>query len=739
VLRNRSEIGLAVVTLALCLGAASHARAADTFAWTPAGDPAVARGREVARRFDLLNLTEVTVEVDNAFSAANREALATAEQRLAEAPGIRRVFGPARLLELTVDGTGKASARPVLSRGTSESDGEAARQRVVRRPDALGWYLSADGRLVRFLIDTGDFAHVRGAVGAALAASGLGLVQPPVGDGLAARALWPDPRTRGARWLPAALVAAWVLFIVIAGFKARPLTGRFSRVGAFGVLAASALGAGALFVTVPVAGVRLVGAAAAGVAAAMVLLGLVLERRRGPRSGGWYRFPRPPWPVVLLALAPLCAFGLLIPRLRVGTHQWSEAPLLFVSVRADLDQPVVLREVQRLTDFLRAQPGVANAWSVADLFMGVETAGEEASRIPPDADDVRQVLVQARMDPAVALELSADHREALIGIRFEDEDPTDRLDLVDRLTLYLVAELRSWLLRVDLRGPELPAPARGVARGLLASDTRERVLRICARSGRPLSAAEALSVERVARQAAAIPTADPARLKTEIADDMRDFVGRYPVPLHVSEQARLVDELAALPDDASAGEVGAIVTLMYGERLSERVLADTAEILWNRMRAVHWRHTARINFHEMLYGAELPTEGVLADEVRGATLEGMGPVVGIPVAPGSSAALRIDAAVVGGAAHDRALSEAFTDGLRGNLAVVVAALGVLLLLVGGISGLGWLPLAFAPVAAAAITPAFLREPIGLWSLSFFAGALAAGALIAAAFAARRRP
>jgi hypothetical protein len=724
--------------LAAGLGAGRAARAADTFAWTPAGDPSVARGREVARRFDLLNLAEVTVEVDNAFSAGNREALATAEQRLAEVPGVRRVFGPARLLELTVDGSGKANARPILSRGTSESDGEAARQRVVRRPDALGWFVSADGRLVRFLIDTGDFFRVRGAVSTALAASGLGQVLPPVGDGLGARALWPDPRTRGARWLPAALSAAWVMFVVIAGFKARPLTGRFSRAGAVGVLLAAGLGAAAPFIMVPVAGVRGVGAAAAGAAAATVLLGLVLERRRGPRLQGWHRFPSPPLPVLLLALLPLCTFGLLAPRLRVGTHQWSEAPLLFVSVRADLDQPVVLREIQRLTDFLRAQPGVANAWSVADLFMGVETEGQEASRIPADADDVRQVLVQARMDPAVALELAPDHREALIGIRFEDEGPTDRLDLVDRLTFYLTAELRSWLLRVDLRVPELPVVTRGLAKGLLASDTRERVLRICARSGRPLSVAEMLSVERVARQAAAIPTAEPARLKTEIADDMRTFVGRYPVPLRASEQVRLVDELAVLPDDTTVGDVRAIVIGAYGERLSERVLVDTADILWGRIRDVRGRHTARINFHEMLYGAELPTEGVLADEVRGATLEGMGPVVGIPVAPGSSAAFRIDAAVVGGAAHDRALSEAFTDGLRGSLVVVVAALGVLLILVGGVRGLGWLPLAFAPASAAALTPVFLREPLGLWSLSFLAGALAAGAVIAAAFAARRR-
>src|SRR5262249_54018553 len=57
--------------------------------------PAVARGRQVAARFDLLSLAELTVEVDNAFAAGSREALATAEQRLAEGPGVRRGVGPA--------------------------------------------------------------------------------------------------------------------------------------------------------------------------------------------------------------------------------------------------------------------------------------------------------------------------------------------------------------------------------------------------------------------------------------------------------------------------------------------------------------------------------------------------------------------------------------------------------------------------------------------------------------------
>jgi hypothetical protein len=739
---GRSQFGALALTLGallvdLLFGAAP-ARAADTFAWTPAGDWAVARGREVAERFDLLHLVEVTVEVDDAYSATNREALAAAEQRLAAVPGVRRVYGPSRLLDLSLDASGRATARRVLARGTSETDNEEARQRIVRRADALGWFLAPNGREVRFFVDVDDFRRARAGIAQALAASGLGLVPPTSGDGLRARPLFPDPRAGGAPQLPAAFAAAAVVFIVLAGLKARPLMGGFSRGRALGVTLAAAVGAAAPFAFVPVRGVRIAGAAAAFAAAAAVQFGLMFEVRR-KRPVAWNHFRRPPALVFLLAVATVGAFAAVAPRLRVGTHQWSAAPLGFIDVRADGDSPVVLHEVQRLVEFLRAQPGVASAWSAADVFAGTQIEGEEASRVPADAGDVRRLLAQARTDPAVALELSADHREALVVVRFDEEgeESTDRLDLAGRLETYLGAELRGSLVPVDLRAGAVPLVTRGVAKGLLAVDTSKRVVSICARSGRPLTATETQAVERVSRQAAALPTADPGRLRAELAADVRDFIVRSPVPLHASEQARVVDALAALPDDATTNDVARVLAATYGERLSERALADTAAIVAQRMTAVRWRHTARINLHEMIYGADLPTDGVLADEVRTATLEGMGPVVGIPVPRSTPAALHIDAALVGGVAHDRALSDAWLSGLLRGVKYAVGVWAVLLVLLGGLGALAWLPLALAPAAAAALAPALVREPVGLWSLSLLAGALAAGAVVAAAFAARR--
>src|SRR5262249_43582086 len=141
------------------------------------------------------------------------------------------VFGPAGLLDITADARGNTSARKVLARGGGaaqtagpeyEGEGEAARQRVVRRGDALGWVLTENGRRVRLYGDTDDWQRVAAGVTNALAASGLGLA-PTSSGGLDALPLWPDPRRRW-RLLPIGFSVAWTLLAVVALRRARALT-----------------------------------------------------------------------------------------------------------------------------------------------------------------------------------------------------------------------------------------------------------------------------------------------------------------------------------------------------------------------------------------------------------------------------------------------------------------------------------------------------------------------------------
>jgi hypothetical protein len=655
---------------------------------------------------------------------------------------VRAVYGPSALLDISVDGVGKTRARPVLARGASESEGEAARQRVVRRADALGWFVSENGRRARFLVDTDDWRRVAPGVTTALVSSGLGLASESETP-YEVRPLWPDPRRRN-RWLPMELAAAWVFFALVAAARARIAPPEGSGARGIAPVLAVALAAAAPFALVPVWGIAGLGGLAAAGAAVVVLL----QRARPgalavvgvPAPGGAGPAAARPSLVLCAAAAAMVFAGIALARkLRITTSQWAAAPMFFVSVRADFDEPVVLREVRRLADFLRAEPGVANAWSAADLFTGVTFEGDEASRIPDDAEEVRRVLVQARNDPAVRLELAGDHREGLVAVRFDGDPNVDHQDLVDRLERYIDAEMRHAIVHVDVDAPGTSPATRAFGQGLLALDARERVLRISDRSGHALGPAEALSIERVARQAATIPAADPARLDLEVAETVRDVIARHPFPLPPAEATRLVGAIKALGEGATVPAIELAVASAYGPHMPDPVLRATALTLARRVTAVRRRLIARANFRDMLTGADLPTEGVLADEVRGATAEAMGPVVGVPVSRDVPSAYTLDAMPVGGAANDRALSRVWNRALPAGVASAAVLLAILLVWVGGLPGALSLPLALAPLALAVAPAALLGEPVGLPTVSFFGGALAGGAALATSATLARAP
>ena len=168
------------------------------------------------------------------------------------------------------------------------------------------------------------------------------------------------------------------------------------------------------------------------------------------------------------------------------------------------------------------------------------------------------------------------------------------------------------------------------------------------------------------------------------------------------------------------------------------MLSRKAASMHDWLVAARVRNSARVNFREMLYGADLPTEGVLADEVRAATRDAMGPIVGVPILPGAPGARYLDAMAVGGAANDRALSLFLPPGIRWGGVLGTAVVALLLLASGRGRGLLWLPVGLGPVAVAVIVLALTRDPVGMAFVAFIAGALAGGVAWAVSLAARRR-
>src|SRR6185503_14386062 len=149
---------------------------------------------------------ELTLQVNNAFTAQNRRAIARTQGLIAAIPGVRGVVGPAGLLALSTDEGGHVvAAGPLLGGGPDEAAAEAVRQRLIRRADAIGWFISRDGTEVRLQIEADDFPAIQGAVASAAASSGLVLLS----GGAPAVALWPVPGdTPGplGPWAPLVLV-----------------------------------------------------------------------------------------------------------------------------------------------------------------------------------------------------------------------------------------------------------------------------------------------------------------------------------------------------------------------------------------------------------------------------------------------------------------------------------------------------------------------------------------------------
>jgi hypothetical protein len=756
------------------LGGVAHA--GDPFAWMPPRSPALVRGRQVADRFDLLATWEVSVEVDNVFSAGNRRAITGFQRQLAALPGVRRVLGPSGLRGVAVDSAGNVMTHPLYDADFREPDpeaeSEAIRQQFARRADAAGWFISGDGATVRFLVDTLEPKRLQAISFGTL--EGLRSPSPPRAisfgtlegsraprDGattaepfpphaihsslpLSFAPLFPDPRDDALTWAPLVSVAASIAFLWLLGAPAWRSAGTLSLRGMVAVGLAAGVGAFSPFALAALAPVRSLGARAAAVAVGTAALALLLDWAAHRRAGPAGRRPlrAPVFAVVVALLVAGAGFAAVasgrLGRLRLATQQWRAAPLLFVSVRADIDQPVVLRELRRLTEFLRGEPGVATAWSVADLFDAVDQPGDDPSRIPDSPDDVRRLLSQMHADPAVRLELSGDHREALVTIRLDAEAEVAGAAVLDRLARYLDGDLRAALLRVDLREAG-PAATWALARGLLANDAAERIQRICALAGRKLGDAERRSIERVARRAALIPIADAPKLHAEVAAELRAFLRLRAPPMRAAERDRVATALAGLDADWSVAAIWAALGNAFAPGHPPAALGALVPALARQLGAVRLRHAGRIYEREMLAGASLPSDGNLADEVRAATREAMGPVVGLPVARATPGAFLLDAVVVGGAANDRELSAAWAPGLRSGAIAGAAGLAIILLLVAGLRGVLWYPFALALPAAALILPALTREPVGALFVGYLAGAAAAGGVLATSLAARHRP
>ena len=738
--------------------------AAGERAYAPPDSAETRRGWAVAERFELAHRFVLTLDVANAFSAQNQAGIARAEARVAAIPGVRRAMGPARLLGFSVDAAGRIATAPMRARGNLAGPAARAKapmpadvaaraeaavraeaaeteRRLGARADATGWFISADGSTMRLLIDTADPSAVHAPIEAAVAGSGLVLLDGKVG----VAPLWPDPE-RDAPGFGRRAPLEWALLLLAVPFlavaiEARPVSRR-AWLCVLGAAITTALPGS----TAPVAGLRwyavTIGGIAAAVLIAVLLVDAGLRRLRGKERRA---LPgrRAPLPLLLLSLLALAGAAVQARRLRMDTGLWSQTPLFFVDVRADLSEPVVLREVRRLTDLLRAQPGVDEAWSVADLFGAVPLPALGWEGIPWEPRATRAILKRALADPAVALETAPDLLEGLIVIRVDSEAGLTPAQVRRGVASLLRTRARPALLRVDVTDPAIPIATRALGRGMLAEAAIERVLNLCDQAGRNLEPRQQEAIEQTLRRVALAPQLDRAQYRRDAAQEIERFVeetavaGRHLTLPHAGQRQRLIDSVLSSPDEPMLADVMGGLNELLGPRLSARAALDQATELRQRLVALRRRAIVALNAGAILLDAELPTEGGLPDEVRNATLEAMGPIVGVPVAPGTPGAVPIDAALAGGVISDEALSARWPPRLRLGLLAAAAACALLLAALGGRRAMPWLPVALAPAALVLIVPTVLGVATSALFAAVLSGAMGGGTVFALAYAPAR--
>ena len=238
------------------------------------------------------------------------------------------------------------------------------------------------------------------------------------------------------------------------------------------------------------------------------------------------------------------------------------------------------------------------------------------------------------------------------------------------------------------------------------------------------------------------PRLDRAQYRRDAAREIETFVeeiaaaGHHVTLPHASQRQRLIDTLVA-PEEPSLADVVAGITEVLGPRTPAKVAVAQATELRRRLIALRRRAIVAWHARAILSDADLPTEGGLSDEVRNATLEAMGPIVGVPTVPGTPGAFSIDAALAGGVVSDQALSVRWPPRLRLGLLAAAAACALLLAALGGRRALPWLPVALAPAAIVLIVPTVLGVSTSALYAAVLSGAVGGGTLFALAYAPAR--
>lgn len=123
---------------------------------------------------------------------------------------------------------------------------------------------------------------------------------------------------------------------------------------------------------------------------------------------------------------------------KVLTEKMGGTSPVYVSVKGDVLDPEVLKQIKATSDFMLKDKNLVNARSVADLFEQMNNVMGEGKKIPDDPDKVANLWFLLEGQEILEQLVSPELDEALINATFGSNDIQDAKTFIDELNQYIL-------------------------------------------------------------------------------------------------------------------------------------------------------------------------------------------------------------------------------------------------------------------------------------------------------------
>jgi uncharacterized protein len=271
------------------------------------------------------------------------------------------------------------------------------------------------------------------------------------------------------------------------------------------------------------------------------------------------------------------------------------ATFIQVAIQADVRQPEVLRELERIADRIDLLPSVSNVQHIGLVLEQVNLAMEGERRIPDQREQVEALYRFLTGNRAVAQLVTTEHDKALLVIKVGSTDISEI-----ESTLKSVEQIASEEIAPHHRfasGPEAIAYNRayvlGRIRALLSAEGIEPPEgQISAGLERPAPAAE---IEAIRGKVETFLASDECLVDLE-TDERRAKVAGVLAPLASADEAAVANALSGV----LSGDT------IEGEAVDAALIADLSKSLVTPLREIVRRENARVRARSLLEGVQVP-------------------------------------------------------------------------------------------------------------------------------------